>query len=280
MINNIEKKRGKVYIASFNMRGYWWHNVHNTKTSKRVTNKDIEIINVTSVQGKDRAFRKDFSPMTQFSHHFNDIPSKYENYYCFENYWQGGKVFENVDKKKSDAWWFKQKSGKRRLPVTKGMLIDKTKNWENKKYNGRVLHSVYEKENEGERIIGKDAGESWVMSRKIVYVPEYHKLMKETESFKKIKKYVDEGNDVIIYDIDGPRKNIHKYDSKIREAIKDNNKADMKKYKNLKKTEELDCKKITKKILIEKLNNTKFPFGHCYVVAAGLAGIPLKKYNK
>ena len=47
------KMTGKVYIASMKMRGKWAERPENTK-----------IINVTSAQGKNNLFRRDFSPMT------------------------------------------------------------------------------------------------------------------------------------------------------------------------------------------------------------------------
>jgi len=43
------------------------------------------VINVTSAQGKENPNRKAFSPMTE-------IEGGYKGYYCFENYWQAGKV--------------------------------------------------------------------------------------------------------------------------------------------------------------------------------------------
>ena len=52
-----ELKRGKVYIASMNMRGKWAEKPENTT-----------IINVTSMQAKDSKNRRDFSPMTEYNY--------------------------------------------------------------------------------------------------------------------------------------------------------------------------------------------------------------------
>ena len=204
----------------------------------------------------DNQYRKDFSPMTSFEHHFSadQLPVEYQNYYCFENYWQGGKVYQNIDKKLSDQWWFKQNKGKRKLRISKKMLIDKNKNWKNDKYDGKVLHSVYSDINNGQEILGKNYSDNWILSRKKVYVPKYYQLLIKTKSFIELKEYVNKGKDVIIYDIDGPRK------------ISDN------------KDSELDCIEINQLNLKNKINCDKFPFGHGYIVAAALADINLEKF--
>ena len=38
------------------------------------------------------------------------------------------------------------------------------------------------------------------------------------------------------------------------------------------------CQKVTLKLLREKLNDSKFPFGHGYVIAAALAGFTPQDY--
>ena len=49
------------------------------------------------------------------------IPGKYKGYFCFENYWQAGKVFEGVNFEERRKWWKQQTKGKRRFPNSKGM---------------------------------------------------------------------------------------------------------------------------------------------------------------
>ena len=80
--------RGKVYIASMNLRGKW------------ATKLDPEsmTLNVTSAQGKLNQDRLAFSPMTE-------IPGGYKGYDRFESYWQSGKVFEGIPEDKVKAWW-------------------------------------------------------------------------------------------------------------------------------------------------------------------------------
>lgn len=92
---------GKVYIASMKMRGKW---------AERPENNTI--INVTSMQSKSSSNRRDFSPMSE-------IKGKYKNYYCFENYWQSGKVYEEIDVEKYKNWWQNLTQGKRRFQILK-----------------------------------------------------------------------------------------------------------------------------------------------------------------
>jgi hypothetical protein len=39
------------------------------------------------------------------------------------------------------------------------------------------------------------------------------------------------------------------------------------------------CLEVTQEMLMEKINDTRFPFGHGYVVAAWLAGLEPKDYQ-
>ena len=96
---------GKVYIASMNLIGTWATSPPNTKK-----------VNVTSAQRKDHKFRLAFSPMTP-------IQNKYKGYYCFENYWQSGKRYQDIDSKKVTDWWKKQNKGRRRYPDGKGKQV-------------------------------------------------------------------------------------------------------------------------------------------------------------
>jgi len=90
----------------------------------------------------------------------------------------------------------------------------------------------------------------YVTSRKKVYVPRYHELMKEKEMALKWKETIHKGKDVVVYDFDGPR--------------------------------ELDgsvtCVEVTVDLLKEKINDTRFPFGHGYVVASFLKNIELGEF--
>ncbi len=103
----------------------------------------------------------------------------------------------------------------------------------------RVLHSNYD-----------GVIRDYVRSRKEIYVPEYYSLMVGTESFQKWKKAVESGMDIVVYDFDGPRSD----------------------------TGEPLCVEVTLDTLKVKINDTRFPFGHGYVVAAGILGISPENY--
>jgi hypothetical protein len=197
---------GKVYIASMNMRGKWAERPENT-----------EVVNVTSAQGKNSINRLTFSPMTE-------INGGYKGYYCFENYWQAGKVFEGIKHEISNSWWKNLKEGKRRYPGSKGI---------------RVLHSNYD---------GKIR--NYLQSRKEIYVTEYYNLIKNKQQTKDLRKMVKSGKNIVIYDFDGPR---DEFGNPI-------------------------CLEVTKDLLINKINDEKYPFGHGYVVAGKIAGIKLRDY--
>ena len=161
-----ETKKGKIYIASMNLRG------------ARGTPLDANSskLNVTSAQRTLSLDRRDFSPMTQ-------IEGGYKGYWNFESWWQSGKIFEGIDEKVVKDWWKVQKEPKRRYPKGKGK---------------RVLCARFE----GYEDIGDM---DYVMARKEVYVKEYYNLIKERERTLYWKNLVDKGLDITIYDFDGPR---------------------------------------------------------------------------
>lgn len=199
---------GKVYIASMNLRGTWATSPPNTKK-----------VNVTSAQRKDHKFRLAFSPMTP-------IQNKYKGYYCFENYWQSGKRYQDIDSKKVTDWWKKQNKGKRRYPDGKGK---------------QVLYAKFPH-------ISENLG--YIESRKQVYVPEYFNLIKNNPVLIELKKELSNGTNLVVYDFDGIRND-------------DGTPT---------------CKKITLELLREKMLDTRYPFGHGYIVAAAILGINPEAY--
>lgn len=193
-----------IYIASMNMRGAWAPRPEGTIP-----------LNVTSAQGKASIHRRDFSPMSE-------IPGRYKGFYCFENYWQSGKVFEGMSKEditKHQSWWRTLNEGKRKYPKAKCL---------------RVLYSNYD-----------GVQRDYIQSRKEIYVKEYRALIQNTESLKKWREAYTSGASIVVYDFDGPR-------------AEDGTPL---------------CVELTKELLEDKLNYTKQPFGHGYIVAAEIAGI-------
>lgn len=199
---------GKVYIASMNLRGTWATSPPNTKK-----------VNVTSAQRKDHKFRLAFSPMTP-------IQNKYKGYYCFENYWQSGKRYQDIDSKKVTDWWKKQNKGRRRYPDGKGK---------------QVLYAKFPH-------ISENLG--YIESRKQIYVPEYFNLIKNNPVLIELKKELSNGTNLVVYDFDGIRND-------------DGTPT---------------CKKVTLELLREKILDTRYPFGHGYIVAGALLGINPEAY--
>ena len=154
---------GKVFVASMNMRGERAQCAPNTTS-----------INVTSAQAKRNVNRLHFSPMTP-------IEGGYKGFWCFENYWQSGKVFETIPPEISREWWMQLKEPKRRFPKGKGKA---------------VLFAQFE---------GYDEPMDYVTARKRVYVPEYFNLIKDSVYMKQLKQRLKEGESFTLYDFDGPR---------------------------------------------------------------------------
>jgi hypothetical protein len=218
--NNLHNKVGKVYIATMSRTKKWPEIPENVKK-----------LNVTSAQGKDNENRRDFSPMTE-------VKGGYRGFYNFESFWQSGKVFdhENLPENKTKDWWLKNKEPKRRYssnsPISKKIKIK----------NVKVKYSKW-KEFPDEKM-------GYIESRKKVYVPFYFDYMKDKEMAKKWKIRVNNGENVVIYDYDGPKT----------------------------KNGYPDCHEVSLEYLKEKINDPQFPFGHGYVVAAWLLNIKPEEY--
>lgn len=104
----------------------------------------------------------------------------------------------------------------------------------------KVLYAVFD----GEKM-------DYITSRKKVYVPRYFELVKNKEMSLYWKNQVRLGKDIAIYDFDGPR-------SETGEPI---------------------CLEITEELLREKIEDTRFPFGHGYIIAAYLKDIPTEIFT-
>jgi len=199
-----QNSKGKVYIASMNLRGTHAQSPPNTIK-----------INVTSAQSKTNKNRLCFSPMTE-------IDGGYKGFYNFESYWQSGKVYEDIDKEITKTWWMNNKLPKRRYPNSK---------------NKKVLFAEFD-DYPNEQM-------DYITSRKKIYVPKYYDLIKEKEITKYWQKMVNSGTDVVVYDFDGPRK----------------------------PNGDVECVQISKELLINKINDSTFPFGHGYIVAGLLCDL-------
>lgn len=212
---------GKIYIASMNMRGKW---------AEPICDNPIKI-NVTSSQAKTSKNRVTFSPM-------QEIIGGYKGYYCFENYWQSGKVYENIPIITTKKWWKELEQPKRRYPNSKGK---------------KVLYAVfdgYNDDNDDDDNSYNLKKMDYITSRKKVYVPEYYNLIKDKELIGSWKVKLESGSNLVIYDFDGPR-------------LKDGS---------------VSCVELNEDLLKEKINDPTVPFGHGYIVGATIANINPTKY--
>jgi hypothetical protein len=91
----------------------------------------------------------------------------------------------------------------------------------------------------------------YISSRKLVYVPQYAKLIENSEALGYWRTQLQMGQNIIVYDFDGPR-------------LED---GDV--------TSEL----CSLQLLRTKINDTRHPFGHGYVVAALLMGIDVRHFT-
>jgi hypothetical protein len=214
-------KKGKVYIMSVKRGISWPEKRFKVIDNLGGPNKVLQV-NVTSQNVK---YRNTFSPML--------IPESgnYKNgFYCFENWYQSGKVLKDIPRDERLSWWKNQTKGFRKYPKTDFSV-------------NPVIHTQWEE-------FG-DKTFDYIESRKIAYVPEYWKLINDKEQFLQLKSDVENGMNIIVIDQDGP------YSIEKREpTIED----------------------INIELLRNKINYTRDPFGHGYIVAAGLLNIDINQF--
>ncbi len=158
----------------------------------------------------------------------------------FESYWQSLKVIQGLAHSERKQFWKAIDKPKRRDPKMKIMQNGRVVGYK------RVLHAKHK------RFPNREL--DYVESRKTVYVPDYYNLIKNTPRFLELRNKVLNGDDptmaIVVYDFDGPK-------------TADGGVA---------------CERVTVEMLKERINDTAYPFGHGYVVAAGLAGISPEEY--
>ena len=176
-------------------------------------------LNVTSAQLKENLDRKAFSPMTA-------IEGGYKGFLNFEGYWQSGKVFEGIPEQSVKKFWREKKDAGRKYPGSTGK---------------RVLYAKFH---------DIDKKYDYITSRKEVYIPQYYALIQNNERLAYWKQKVEEGNNIAIYDFDGPHN-------------EDRSNSIM---------------EVTNELLRNKVNDPRFPFGHGYIISGILAGINVCDY--
>lgn len=102
----------------------------------------------------------------------------------------------------------------------------------------KVLYALFDENKSDEKM-------DYITSRKKIYVPEYYDLIKNKEMTLHWREMLEKGHNLIVYDFDGPRS----------------------------VNGDVDCLELTKELLIDKINDGRFPFGHGYIVAGTICGI-------
>lgn len=143
-----------------------------------------------------------------------------------------------------ESYW---QSGK----VFENIPIETTKKWWRelkepkrrypKSKGNKVLYALFD---------DNDEKMDYVTSRKKVYVPQYYDLIKDKDIIEEYKQILMTGKNIIIYDFDGPR---------------DIN-------------GDVLCLELTNDLLIHKINDTRHPFGHGYIVASCINTIHPSNY--
>ena len=143
-----------------------------------------------------------------------------------------------------ESYW---QSGK----VFENIPIETTKKWWRelkepkrrypKSKGNKVLYALFD---------DNDEKMDYVTSRKKVYVPQYYDLIKDKDIIEEYKQILMTGKNIIIYDFDGPR------------HINGN----------------VLCLELTNDLLIDKINDTRHPFGHGYIVASCINTIHPSNY--
>jgi hypothetical protein len=197
-------------------------------------------IDVTSGQRTASLDRAAFSPMTQYA-------GRYHGFYCFENFWQSGKRFKELGHLKADTKtkdiqsWKKYEKPYRRHPKAKGLC---------------PVDAVYPDVDDS----GKSYG--YVESRKAIYVPLYHADIANGVGKHRLAELQQVMcNTIMIVDYDGPK------------VVPGPNDSDEVIYSR-------PCLEVTKELLIEKINDPQFQFGHGYIVAAALLGMKPAEYTE
>lgn len=109
-------------------------------------------------------------------------------------------------------------------------------------------------------IVGKPKFISYIEARKQIYLKNYSDLVRKKTQFKELLNELQSGQNLLIAEVDGPKKQFLDYYLKTFE-IEDQNW-----FKG-------NCVSIDEKTLKLFLNDTKSPFGHGFCLAAALLGL-------
>lgn len=174
--------------------------------------KNIDVTSGSMNKLNGRLVKYNFSPL---------LIGPCKDFRIFENYWQYGKIwnYHLDDNDKINIEWKRFNQSGKSLTIGKRHPLSRE--------YGLPILSYYD----GEYL-------EYIESRKKIYIPEYTKLISNTESMKALKEKVRNGEKIMILDVDGPPKSL--YPEGVEMSIEFWN---------------------------EMLENPKYPFGHGYVVA-------------
>lgn len=153
-----------------------------------------------------------------------------------------------------EAWWQARKRYKKDgLPISKNKSAKIDAWWKKQTTPKRRCTIAHPRDGYTVSHAEDDEGvhHGYIESREKLYVPQYLKLMKDREALAKCKKLRDEGKDLVFMDFDGPKDADGKH----------------------------TCVEVTVETLRKCMQDTRFPFGHGFVVAAEVAGIDHRLYT-
>lgn len=190
----------------------------------------------------------------------------------FENMWQFSKIYEKVPSVTQQDRWSKTMKWKypSEVHISNGEITDGYWKWRELGFKNPVAIRRPVPKTHAHLCKGflMQTGEDhyrkigYIKARKRVYVPEYTKLVKREDKFKKLREMLEEGNNLLIVEYDGPHyESQDYYNNKYGEGAV--------------KISSDNTIKVTEENLKILLDDKKHPFGHGYCIAAALLGIDL-----
>lgn len=234
----------------------------------------IIIKRIKSVADANKFKLKDFTsiiPLTKSTKHFKLSPYylKVEGKYIFENWYQFSKIYKSVPKSiqyysqyDNTVIW----SHPAEVHIDNdNKITEKYWKWRNKGFNSKNAIRYPVGKSFSKKCVGTIKGDEkkyevldYISSRKQIYVNKYIELAKSEELFTELMERLNNGENFVILDIDGPHEesiNYYKDEYDVDIPIIDNSieiSIDNMKYINL------------------LLNDPKHPFGHAYCLGVAL----------
>ncbi|KAL9649806.1 hypothetical protein ABK040_009620 [Willaertia magna] len=196
----------------------------------------------------------------QFSKIYETVPKAKEYYSRFDKtiIWQHPEEVHFKDNKPTKEYWlWREKGYNNKYPVRYPIGFKRQKGG-NSKCVGAIYNEVDIDSNDKEfNYEGKIL--NYIEARKAIYLPVYCNLVKEENQFKELKKRLENGENLLIIEVDGPHE------------------EDLDYYKEKYQVEDNFIEKNTIVVNEENmkimLNDSKHPFGHGYCLGLALLGL-------